>query len=139
MSTDEKAFEAGLLPARTGLRSDPSRDLAARVLDRHFRQDEAKLDQWDEFESQVLQRFHQYRVPIIELLQSTPKEAVCQVFEKVNTGGVALTVFELMTATYATDNFELRERLGRRAVRLIVTGSSRKSTPTISSCADAPG
>ena len=37
-----------------------------------------------------------------------PKEAVCQVFEKVNTGGVALTVFELLTATYAAENFRLR-------------------------------
>jgi hypothetical protein len=33
---------------------------------------------------------------------------VCQVFEKVNTGGVTLTVFELMTATFAADNFNLR-------------------------------
>jgi hypothetical protein len=33
---------------------------------------------------------------------------VCQVFEKVNTGGVTLTVFELLTATYAADEFDLR-------------------------------
>jgi hypothetical protein len=36
---------------------------------------------------------------VIVLLRDTPKEAVCQVFEKVNTGGVSLTVFELVTAT----------------------------------------
>ena len=29
-------------------------------------------------------------------------------FEKVNTGGVTLTVFELLTATYAADEFDLR-------------------------------
>lgn len=33
---------------------------------------------------------------------------MCQVFEKVNTGGVTLTVFELLTATYAADEFDLR-------------------------------
>lgn len=29
-----------------------------------------------------------YRIPIIKVLKDTPKEAVCQVFEKVNQGGV---------------------------------------------------
>jgi len=37
------------------------------------------------------------------------KEAVCQVFEKVNTGGVSLTVFELLTATFAAEEFDLKE------------------------------
>jgi hypothetical protein len=31
------------------------------------------------------------------------------VFEKVNTGGVSLTVFELLTATFAADDFSLRD------------------------------
>ncbi len=33
---------------------------------------------------------------------------MCLVFEKVNTGGVQLSVFELVTATYAADSFNLR-------------------------------
>ena len=41
--------------------------------------------------------------------KSTPREAVCKVFENVNTGGVPLTVFELLTATFAADNFDLKE------------------------------
>lgn len=40
--------------------------------------------------------------------KSTPREAVCKVFENVNTGGVSLTVFELVTATFATYEFDLR-------------------------------
>jgi hypothetical protein len=50
-----------------------------------------------------------YLVPIIILGKETPKDAVCQVFEKVNTGGVSLTVFELLTATFAADEFNLRD------------------------------
>lgn len=50
-----------------------------------------------------------YRIPVISLTKDTPKEAVCQVFENVNTGGVALNVFELLTAIYAADDFNLRE------------------------------
>ncbi len=55
---------------------------------------------------------------MILLRKQTPKEAVCQVFEKVNTGGVALTVFELLTATYAADDFNLRDDWDARLRRL---------------------
>ena len=51
----------------------------------------------------------QYTIPVITLDKDTPKEAVCQVFENVNTGGVSLTVFELVTAIFAMDDFELRK------------------------------
>jgi len=60
------------------------------------------------FMQEIRQPFLQYKVPVIELLQGTRKEAVCQVFENVNTGGVSLTVFELITATFAADDFRLR-------------------------------
>lgn len=117
ISTDEKAFDAGYYPLE--LIFDPAQGAAwRRGYSKHFRHEDARLNQWDEFESQVLQRFQQYRVPIIELLQNTPKDAVCQVFENVNTGGVALTVFELMTATYAAEDFELRKDWNRRSVKL---------------------
>ncbi len=63
-------------------------------------------------------RFQQFKVPAIELTQDTPREAVCQVFEKVNTGGVTLTVFELMTATFAANEFNLRDDWDARRERL---------------------
>jgi hypothetical protein len=40
---------------------------------------------------------------MIRLDAATPNEAVCSVFERVNTGGVVLNAFELLTATYAGD------------------------------------
>lgn len=78
----------------------------------------AKMEQLDQFEREVVQRFRIYRLPTIELTRDTSKEAVCQVFEKVNTGGVALTVFELMTATYAADDHDLRKEWDDRRARL---------------------
>ena len=117
VSTDEKSFEAGLFPLEIVL--DWERCATWRQgFYAHVNYNPAQLKFFNEFESKVLHRFHQYRVPIIELLQNTPKEAVCQVFENVNTGGVALTVFELMTATYAADDFELRKDWDRRAARM---------------------
>lgn len=69
----------------------------------------ARVTKWKLFHETFLAPFVQYQVPAIELAKSTPKEAVCQVFEKVNTGGVSLSVFELLTATYAADDFNLRD------------------------------
>jgi len=57
----------------------------------------------------VLENFKYYRVPVISLDRSTSKEAVCVVFEKVNTGGKPLDAFELVTAMYAADGHELRK------------------------------
>ena len=62
-----------------------------------------------DFLSKVIVPLGQYTIPVITLDKDTPKEAVCQVFENVNTGGVSLTVFELVTAIFAMDNFELRK------------------------------
>ncbi len=78
VSTEEKAYEVGYFPL--DLVFDATRSTAwRRGYSRHFGLDEGKLDQWDKFEIPVLHRFHQYRVPIIELLQTTPKDAVCSI------------------------------------------------------------
>lgn len=68
-----------------------------------------RLARWNQLVQTVIQRFQQYQIPLIILRKETPKVAVCQVFERVNTGGVSLNVFELLTATYAVDNFPLRD------------------------------
>ena len=64
---------------------------------------------YTEFLTKVIVPIGQYTIPVITLDKDTPKEAVCQVFENVNTGGVSLTVFELVTAVFAMDDFELRK------------------------------
>ena len=66
-------------------------------------------EKWKAFRDHVLDSIHGYVVPVIKLTKETPKEAVCTVFEKVNTGGVPLNVFELLTATFAGDASYFRE------------------------------
>lgn len=73
-----------------------------------------RMQKWKAFAKTIIAQFLHYQVPTIELTKQTSKEAVCQVFEKVNTGGVSLTVFELLTATYAADDFDLREDWQKR-------------------------
>ena len=80
--------------------------------------DREKVKRFDAFEKEIVKRFEQYQIPLILLRKETPKEAVCQVFEKVNTGGVSLTVFELLTATFAADDFSLRDDWAVRDKRL---------------------
>ncbi len=67
-----------------------------------------RMARWNVLVQDFIQPIQQYQVPLIQLGSNTPKEAVCQIFEKVNTGGVALNVFELLTATYAVDGYKLR-------------------------------
>ncbi|UYZ84339.1 DUF262 domain-containing protein [Entomomonas sp. E2T0] len=68
-----------------------------------------KRDLFRQFKREVLENFKAYRVPVIALDRETSKEAVCVVFEKVNTKGKALDAFELVTAIYAADGHELRK------------------------------
>lgn len=67
------------------------------------------IQEFTKFNSCIVMPTMQYKMPVILLDKNTPKEAVCQVFENVNTGGVSLTVFELITAVFAMDDFELRK------------------------------
>ncbi|WP_111767146.1 DUF262 domain-containing protein [Nakamurella deserti] len=77
-----------------------------------------RLIRWTAFQNRVLKEIADYKVPVIRLTKGTSKEAVCTVFEKVNTGGVPLNVFELLTATFASENFRLKDDWNDRRARL---------------------
>ena len=74
-----------------------------------LRGDDDKRDLYRKFYESVVRAFDHYQLPVITLKKETPREAVCLVFEKVNTGGKKLDAFELLTAIYAADEFELRK------------------------------
>lgn len=50
-----------------------------------------------------------YAFPTVELQQGTPLHAICHIFERVNSSGVTLTVFELLTALLWTQGKHLRD------------------------------
>ena len=77
-----------------------------------------RMETWNNFTQNIIYRFQQYQLPLIKMFKETPKEAVCQVFEKVNTGGVSLNVFELLTATFAADEYNLRDDWAKRIKKL---------------------
>lgn len=71
--------------------------------------DKEKIKFWNEFHRTIILGFNNYSLPVIQMTKENPIEAVCQVFEKVNTGGVSLSVFELLTASFASEEFDLKE------------------------------
>lgn len=104
-STPEKEYEALLFPMARVFREKGWRT----EFQKYWKHDSSYTQLWDAFDEKVIERFQQYLIPVIELAQDIPKAAVCYVFEKVNTGGVSLTVFDLLTATFAADGYELRK------------------------------
>jgi len=114
VTTPEREYAGELFPVNRIFGSAEWR----QAYNKHWNYAPEKIQLYDAFERGVIKRFEQYQIPLIELKKETPKEAVCLVFERVNTGGVALTVFELLTASFAADNFQLRDDWNAREKRL---------------------
>lgn len=102
LSSPEKECEAFYFPCNQILNSD----VWEESLQEHAPE---KFQNYMQFRKKVLNAFRNYQLPLIALGKATSKEAVCLVFEKVNTGGVPLSVFELVTASFAAENFNLRD------------------------------
>lgn len=102
LSTRQLECEQLYFPCNQILNSDAWEESLQEYASQHF-------GTYMQFRKQVLNAFRSYQLPVIALGKTTSKEAVCLVFEKVNTGGVPLSVFELITATFAADNFNLRD------------------------------
>ena len=104
-STPEKEYENFLFPARLIFSPDEWENGYMEYWD----YDKQYIKFFKAFNNQVLDVFKTYHVPVIALHKETSKEAVCLVFEKVNTGGKKLDAFELLTAMYAADGYKLRD------------------------------
>ncbi|MBY6273801.1 MAG: hypothetical protein CW346_16545, partial [Bacillaceae bacterium] len=117
-STTEKECQAELLPLSLVFDFSALTNWQMRYFQVDANAMQERMSKWNKLLQQVIQRFQQYQVPLILLRKENPKEAVCQVFEKVNTGGVSLTAFELLTATYAADDFNLRKDWNSRIKRI---------------------
>lgn len=108
VSTRELEYEHEMFPINIIFDSGAREDWADGYKEYH-NYDKAFMERYKQFRANVIETIIGYKLPVITLGRETPREAVCKVFENVNTGGVSLTVFELVTATFATYNFDLRE------------------------------
>ncbi|MEF2554074.1 DUF262 domain-containing protein [Aurantimonas sp. A2-1-M11] len=123
LSSETKEFDALMFPLS---RIFAWNDWQMRFIT-HANSNGSFAEKWpilQRFYSEIVQNFEQYQVPVIALDKETLKEAVCTVFEKVNTGGKALDAFELVTAMNCAGTGTAKEP--RNAV---TTGSSKRCDP----------
>lgn len=117
-STAEKECRAFFFPCNQILNSDAWEESLQEF-------SPEKFGLYMQFRKQVLNAFRSYQLPLIALGKTTSKEAVCLVFEKVNTGGVPLSVFELVTASFAADGYNLRDDWYGSNLRKVVGREAR--------------
>lgn len=108
LSTKELEYENDMFPINIIFDGSAREDWADGYKEYHEYGKEF-MERYKKFRTEVIETITGYKLPVITLGRETPREAVCKVFENVNTGGVALTVFELVTATFATYEFDLRK------------------------------
>ena len=107
LSTPELEFKHEMYPANILFDSSAATQWLLGYMSFHQSSPDA-MAKFNRFQQDVIETISSYRLPVITMDKSTPREAVCKVFENVNTGGISLTVFELVTATFATYEFDLR-------------------------------
>lgn len=108
LSTHEGEYEREMFPVNLIFDSSKVADWEDGYKE-HFNYAPEYRERCKRFRKEIIETVTHYKLPVIRLDRSTPREAVCKVFENVNTGGVALTVFELVTASFATYEFDLRK------------------------------
>lgn len=108
LSTEELEFKNKMIPFNKMTIANEINDWRNKYQE-YYNFEPNIIKEYQQIDTNIIQPILNYRIPIIKVLKEAPKEAVCQVFENVNQGGVPLTVFELLTATFAADNFDLKE------------------------------
>lgn len=106
VSTQDAEFEQNLFPLN---RVFDNRNWFFDWRDYWRDRDRDVVDLERSFFRDVVETIERYKMPIIRLDRENSREAICLVFEKVNVGGKKLDAFELVTAIYAADQFDLRE------------------------------
>lgn len=117
-STLDMQCQAGILPLDIVFNQSKLTGWMMRYLQIIPEETQSRLNKWNILAERILNPINQYQVPIIQLKKGIPREAICQIFEKVNTGGVPLTVFELLTATFAAEGYNLRKDWNMRKKEL---------------------
>lgn len=92
ISTRELEFKHEMFPLNIIFDSSEREDWADSYKEYHGYAPEI-MSKYKRFRKEIIDTITKYKLPVIKLDKDTPREAVCKVFENVNTGGVALTVF----------------------------------------------
>jgi hypothetical protein len=103
-STTEKEFELGLFPVSEVFNFMQWRSGYWK----YWQGNSQKIELIERFEREVIKQFEHYQMGLFVLRPSLPKEAVCYIFEKHNQKQQELTQFNLLTSSFAAEDFNLR-------------------------------
>ncbi|MBQ7544530.1 MAG: DUF262 domain-containing protein [Synergistaceae bacterium] len=106
LSTSELEYEHEMFPLSLAFNSKGQVKWGDGYKKYHHYSEEF-IEKYNRFIEEVIDPMTSYKLPVIRIEEATP-EAVCKVFEYINTGGIILTVFELLTASFAAKEFNLR-------------------------------
>ena len=67
------------------------------------------IDRLTKINQQWIQVIDDYHFPVVTLSDKTESDALCTIFETLNRTGVKLSVFELLTARFWSDDLRLRD------------------------------
>ena len=103
-SSPEKEFELDLFPVSKVFEFIEWR----RKYCKYWKYNSQNMKRIEEFELKVIKQFEHYQMGVFILKSSLPQEAVCDIFIDNNQGQKELTVFDLLAASFAAENFDLR-------------------------------
>lgn len=81
----------------SGIQSDPTKSDICEFLNYTF--------------GDIVDSILDYEFPIVELPESSSMEAVCKVFQTINTTGLKLSVFDICVAVYMPQGINLKEKV----------------------------
>jgi hypothetical protein len=75
----------------------------------------AELEDYDQLSAEaerINETFREYQVPVVTITERTVDE-VCPIFERINSTGMKLTIFDLMVAATFNETFDLNDEIAR--------------------------
>ena len=119
LSDEKKEFENKMFPLNIILCDDKNLMTKSKWINscKKYYRDEKNageetlnyLDDLFEKFDEIFNRLQAYTIPVISLKKDTSMEAVCKIFEKVNSGNSPLNQFDLVVAIYAKSKFSLKD------------------------------
>jgi hypothetical protein len=114
LTTTEHGLAAGALPLHfvfdaDGQLADWRKKYLIQRSNKDMDQYLALDEQWHRLVQPWLTRIRTYPFPVVELKENMPLNAICHIFEKVNSTGVPLDVFDLCTAILWSQGFRLNK------------------------------
>ena len=131
---DKDSF--GLMPDEHNPRMFPMRWLYDTTKMLNFRtglQSFPKGDEYQETLDALISAFTNYKIPVVTLKELSLEE-VCPIFERINSSGTKLSMYDLMVAATWSQSFDLNEEAGKITAALGPKGFGNVDPNTILKC-----